>query len=89
MGAAVFFLGDLADVARLVAFFAGVALWADLALDGATLGLCAAARGFFGAFGCSATGAAAWVLAVSAGMPVRRFLSAAPGGVIFALTIHV
>jgi hypothetical protein len=58
MGAAVFFLGDLADVARLVAFFAGVALWADLALDGATLDLCAATRGFLGAFGCSATGAA-------------------------------
>ena len=30
------FLGDFADVAPLLAFFAGVALWPDLALDGAT-----------------------------------------------------
>jgi hypothetical protein len=56
----------------------GVALWPDLALDGATWGLCAATLGFFGAFGCSATGAAAWVLAVSAGMPVRAASGPAP-----------
>jgi hypothetical protein len=50
----VFFLGDSADVARFVAFFAGVALWPALASDGATLGLCGATRGFLKSFGCSA-----------------------------------
>src|ERR1700678_3623728 len=61
------FLGDFADVAPLLAFFAAVALWPDLALDDVTLAACAATRGFFGSFGCSAR-AAAGVLAVSAGM---------------------
>src|SRR5580700_11008407 len=63
-----FFLGDFADVAPLFAFFAEVALWPDLALDGATSAACAATRGFFGCFACSA-GTAAGALSVSAGMP--------------------
>jgi hypothetical protein len=61
------FFGGFADVAPLLAFFAAVALWPDLALDDATLAACAATRGFFGSLGCSAR-AAAGVLAVSAGM---------------------
>src|SRR5271156_6692235 len=68
------FLRDFADVAPLFAFFARLALWPDLALDGATSAACAATRGFFGCFGCS-TGAAAGALAVSTGMPfIFRFL---------------
>src|ERR1019366_8882020 len=39
-------VGDWADFAPLVAFFAGLALLPDLALDGATWAFCAAARGF-------------------------------------------
>ena len=58
---AAFFLGDLADVAPLLAFFAGVAFFPDLALDGATWALCAATRGLLAGFGCSA-GASASVL---------------------------
>ena len=53
-GPAAFFLGDLADVAPLLAFFAGVAFFPDLALDGATWALCAATRGLVAGFGCSA-----------------------------------
>ena len=44
-----FFLGDLADVAALVAFFAGVALWPDLALDDATLACVRRRAAFWGA----------------------------------------
>src|SRR5450759_561016 len=66
--APVAFLGDWADFAPLLAFFAGVALLPDLALDGATWAFCAADRDFWAGGGCSA-GAPASVLAVSAGMP--------------------
>src|ERR1039458_8111709 len=52
--ARVAFLGDLADVAPLLAFFAGVAFLPDLAWDGATWALCAATCGFLAGFGCSA-----------------------------------
>ena len=45
------FLADLADVAPALAFFAGLALWPDLALAGATCALCAATRGFWVGFG--------------------------------------
>jgi hypothetical protein len=74
-----FFLGDLADVAPLLAFFAGVAFLPDLAWDGATCELCAADRSFLA--GCSA-GAPAPVWAVSAGMP---FIVRSPWAVITAI----
>src|ERR1035441_4691581 len=61
------FLGDLADFAPVLAFFARVACLPDLARDGATWALCAADRGFLAGVGASA-GAPAWVLAISAGM---------------------
>src|ERR1019366_5645005 len=76
------FLGDWADLAPLVALFAGLACLPDLALDDATWALCAATRGFWAAFGCSA-GAPASVLAVSAGMP---FILRSPLAVITAIT---
>src|ERR1035441_5047072 len=63
-----FFLGDLADMAPVLAFFAGVTCLPDLALDGATCALCAATCGFLAGVGASA-GAPASVLSVSAGMP--------------------
>src|ERR1019366_7049936 len=59
--APVAFLGDWADLAPLLAFFAGLACLPDVALDGATWALCAADRGFLAGFGCSA-GAPASVL---------------------------
>src|ERR1017187_5674527 len=76
-----FFLGDWADFAPLVAFFAGLAFLPDLALDGATWAFCAAVPGFLAAFGCSA-GAPASVLAVSAGIP---FITLSPWAVITAI----
>src|ERR1039458_2647767 len=75
-------LGDLADLAPLLAFFAGLALLPDLALDGPTWDLCAAARGFLAGFGCSAWTPAS-VLAVSTGMP---FIVRSPLAVITAIT---
>ncbi len=68
--APVAFRGDWADLAPLSAFFAGVALWPDLAWDGATWALCVATRGFWAGVGCS-VGAPASVWAVSAAMPIR------------------
>jgi hypothetical protein len=64
------FLGDWADVAPVLALFAGVALLPDLAWDGATWGLCAATCGFWAGVGDSA-GAPAPLFAVSSGMPIR------------------
>ncbi len=55
-------------LAPVLAFFAGLALWPDLALVGATCALCAATRGFRAGFGGSAW-VPAPVLAVSAGLP--------------------
>ncbi len=49
--ATVAFLGDLADVALVLAFFAGLALWPDLARIGATWARCAATRGLRVGFG--------------------------------------
>jgi hypothetical protein len=63
-------LGDLADVAPLLALFAEVAMLPDLAWDGATCALCAATCGFWAGVGAS-SGAPPSVLAVSAGMPIR------------------
>jgi hypothetical protein len=63
-------LGDWADVAPLLAFFAGVAFMPDLARDGATWSLCAATCGFLAGVGAS-VGTPAWVFAISAAMPIR------------------
>ncbi|MFY9728031.1 MAG: hypothetical protein WAJ87_21230, partial [Bryobacteraceae bacterium] len=63
------------------AFFAGLALWPDLALAGATCALCAATRGFWVGFGASAR-ALASVWAVSAGLP---FMVRSPWAVITAI----
>src|ERR1017187_4570041 len=75
-----FLLGDWADFAPLLAFFARVAFLPDLARDGATWALCAADRGFWAGVGCS-VGAPASVLVVSAGMP---FILRSPWAVITA-----
>src|ERR1035437_9820195 len=80
--APVAFLGDWADLAPLLAFFAGLACLPDVALDGATWTLCAADRGSLAGFGCSA-GAPASVLTVFAGMP---FIVRSPLAVITAIT---
>src|ERR1017187_884499 len=77
-----FFLGDWADFAPLVAFFAGLAFLPDLALDGATWAFCAADRGFLAGFGCAA-GVPASVLATSAGM---AFILRSPWAVNTAIT---
>jgi hypothetical protein len=58
------FLGDLADVAPVLAFWAGVAMLADLAGDGATCGLCGATCGFLSDVGCLGPGT---------GPGIRRF----------------
>jgi hypothetical protein len=62
-------LSDWADVAPVLALFAGVAMLADLAWQGATWGLYAATCGFFSGVGASA-GAPAPAFAVSSGMPL-------------------
>jgi hypothetical protein len=54
--APVAFLGDWADSAPLLAFFAGLALLPDLALDGATWAFCGADRALGRTFGGSAGG---------------------------------
>jgi hypothetical protein len=58
------FLGDWADVARVLAFFAGVAMLPDPARDGATWGPCAATCGFLSGVGCLGPGT---------GPGIRRF----------------
>jgi hypothetical protein len=50
------FLGDWAEVAPVLAFFAGVAMLPDLAGDGATCALCAATCGFLSGVGCLGRG---------------------------------
>src|ERR1039458_1246946 len=81
MARAAFCLGDWADFAPLLAFFARVAFLSDLARDGATWALRAADRGFLAGVGCSAE-APAPVLAVSSGMP---FILRSPWAVTTAI----
>src|SRR5579862_819181 len=61
-------LGDLADFARLLAFFDGVAFVADLPLDGPTWPPCAATRGLLAGVG-SPDGALGSLLAAFSGIP--------------------
>src|ERR1035437_1663868 len=76
------FSGDLADFGPLLAFFARVALVADLPLDGATCRPCAATRGLLAGVG-SPAGAPASLLTSFSGTP---FILFSPSAVITATT---
>src|ERR1035437_7681076 len=78
-------LGDLADFGPLLAFFARVALVADLPLDGATCRPCAATFGLLAGVG-SPAGAPASLLTSFSGI---TFIMLSPSAVITATTTSI